>query len=493
MAYTGKFTELEQLYSSQDCCHIETLAGDDLLISDAELEAWVKDIYTNGKGTMHIPTVQKVAKKYWQAVQDGYGKNFNDVDLNSSDATMLTHLANNCYTFSAAKNRTHLQQLTALINDNGKIREWPAYYQEAQKLNLKLNKTWLKTEYDLAIAGGTMASKWVQFESDPNAMLRYSTVGDARVRDTHRALDGITLPVTHVFWNTRYPPNGFKCRCDVDKLPYSSPATPNDKIPGTGDDTVPPLFQVNLGKSHLAFPPKHPYYTNATTPKPAATKAGKKSTSTEVDPGGGFTPVNLDEFKAVHDSKIDTSIFSYLKKETPLVKNNRASGASYKPWANEVHIPLNERAKRSKYYIPKVIYHEYGHAIDWQYNLRGNELVKDLMEKHRKILSKDHNAGYKKLDEKLFKIGIQAYKKNWFDVGEMVGGTRDTIMSLNARFGDGHKKAYWNNPGFKEAEFIAHMFENVYCGNPVFKKYWPDLYDDMLLLWEQLKKEVIQK
>jgi hypothetical protein len=75
----------------------------------------------------------------------------------------------------------------------------------------------------------------------------------------------------------------------------------------------------------------------------------------------------------------------------------------------------------------------------------------------------------------------------------MIGGVRDTIASLNPKFGDGHELSYWARNGTKEAEFLAHMFEVVFGNNPVFKKYLPDLYEDMQLLWEQLKKEVIQK
>lgn len=486
MAYSSKFTELEKLYSADTCCHIETLADDDLLISDAQLEAWVRDIYTNGKGKIHIPTVQKVAQHYWGAVQDGYGKSFKDLDLNSPDATMLNHLYNNCYTFSAAKNRTHLQQLTSLINDNGKIREWPQYLEEAKKLNLKINKTWLKTEYDLAIAGGTMASKWVEFSSTPDAMLRYTTVGDARVRDTHRALEGVTLAANHPFWDTAYPPNGFKCRCDVDRLPYSAPATKPEKIPGTGNDVIPPMFQVNLGKSNLVFPKGHPYYTQAKVPK-------AKNVVAPVDQGA-FVPPNIDAYKAVHNTEFDLSIFSYLNKPTKLVNNKRAKNAFYKIAKNEVHIPLNrERVTRCKSYLGRVIYHEFGHAIDWQYDLRKHKLVSECMEKHRKILSADLNKGYKEIEAKLYEIGIKAWHKREFDIVEMVGAASDTICSLNPNFGEGHSKRYFSNPWLKEAEFLAHMFENVFAGNPVFKEQLPELYDDMLVLWEQLKKEVIQK
>lgn len=494
MAYGDKFKELEQLYSSHTCCQIETLADDGLLITDAELEAWVKDIYTNGKGSMHVPTVHKIAQRLWQGVQDGYGKNFNEVDLNSSDANMLNHLYNNCYTFSAAKNRTHLQQLTGLINNNGKIREWADYYQEALKLNLKINKTWLKTEYDLAIAGGTMASKWNEFSSTPDAMLRYSTVGDDRVRDSHRALDGVTLPVSHPFWNSAYPPNGFKCRCDVDRIPYSTPVTAGNKIPSTGDDTIPPLFQVNLAKDKLVFPPKHPYYTTATKDAAKAANTAATASTTEVDLGSGFTPPNLDEFKAIHDSEIDTSIFSFLKRETLLINNKKAKGAYYSVDKNEVHLPLNrDRVTRCTSYLPRVLYHEFGHAIDWQHNLRHHNLVSDVMDKHRKIFRKGLNKGYKEIDKLLFDLGKKAYLQKDYDLTEMIGAISDTICSLNPNYGSGHSKSYFKRPGLKEAEFLAHMFENVFAGNPVFKEHLPELYDDMLVLWQQLKKEVILK
>ena len=37
-----------------------------------------------------------------------------------------------------------------------------------------------------------------------------------------------------------------------------------------------------------------------------------------------------------------------------------------------------------------------------------------------------------------------------------------------------------------EKEFIAHCFENTFAGNRVFKKYLPELYDDMVKYIERL-------
>ncbi len=43
----------------------------------------------------------------------------------------------------------------------------------------------------------------------------YLTVGDDRVRPSHVALDGVTLPKNDPFWETARPPNGYNCRCRV--------------------------------------------------------------------------------------------------------------------------------------------------------------------------------------------------------------------------------------------------------------------------------------
>lgn len=70
-----------------------------------------------------------------------------------------------------------------------------------------------RTQTQLAYSAG----RW-QADQDPavQAVLwgyKYVTVGDARVRPTHVALDGVTLPKDHERWNEIFPPNGFSCRC----------------------------------------------------------------------------------------------------------------------------------------------------------------------------------------------------------------------------------------------------------------------------------------
>lgn len=75
----------------------------------------------------------------------------------------------------------------------------------------------LQLIYDANLRTSYAVAKWerIQRIKKRNPFLRYSTMGDARVRPAHRTWEGITLPVDHPFWNTHYPPNGWRCRCTV--------------------------------------------------------------------------------------------------------------------------------------------------------------------------------------------------------------------------------------------------------------------------------------
>ncbi len=48
--------------------------------------------------------------------------------------------------------------------------------------------------------------------------LRYIAVLDQRTRPDHMAWHGTILPWDHPWWQTHYPPNGWRCRCTVEQL-----------------------------------------------------------------------------------------------------------------------------------------------------------------------------------------------------------------------------------------------------------------------------------
>ena len=59
------------------------------------------------------------------------------------------------------------------------------------------------------------AGRWQRIERRADAMpyLVYMLGPSLEHRDSHRALEGIILPVSDAFWSTHYPPNGWGCKC----------------------------------------------------------------------------------------------------------------------------------------------------------------------------------------------------------------------------------------------------------------------------------------
>ncbi|MDO9255421.1 MAG: phage minor head protein [Bacteroidales bacterium] len=199
-----------------------------------------------------------MAAKLREALIEGYGKDFPDIDFKTPDALQLSHLQNNVYHFSVAKNYQELRQVTDLLKDGDRVRSFGEFKTEVIKLHNTFNNTWLQAEYNLAVNGSSMASRWTQFQGNKEAMpyLIYQTVGDARVRDSHKALDRVQRKIDDDFWKTHYPPNGWNCRCTVNQTGQGS-ETPTSKIKYP---SIQPMFRSNLAEAGLLFPKGHPYY-----------------------------------------------------------------------------------------------------------------------------------------------------------------------------------------------------------------------------------------
>ncbi len=78
----------------------------------------------------------------------------------------------------------------------------------------------LRIIYDTNIRMAVAAGKWQRITrlADRRPWLRYVGVLDARIRPLHAARHGTVLPWDHPFWQTHFPPNGWRCRCTVQSL-----------------------------------------------------------------------------------------------------------------------------------------------------------------------------------------------------------------------------------------------------------------------------------
>jgi len=419
------------------------------------------------------------------ATNDFLGKTVTD---NNVTGFMKDAFKNDIFIFSHLRTHAQLQEAgSLLLTEDGKIKSFDRFKLDIAKINSQYNENYLQAEYQFAISSVQMGEKWQNYVENDRYNLQYRTAQDDKVRISHQPLHGITLPANNPFWDKFYPPNGWRCRCNAIQVRASKyPATNEENALKAGeiattqigkdDKNRLEIFRFNAGKQRLVFPPNHPYNK--------VKDADKVKEKVEIE-NNKFVPKIINKYEEKIGVKINREFFSNLEKETPLHLVNprgsgvKSSGAYFHPTQNFVKIPIDDRRKNSPWYGEAIFYHEYGHAIDWQKGLKKLESLSNTMSKHRDLVKKNFKE-YKELDKKLYNIGYRAYKNNNHDLVEMIGAVQDTLKSIDIRIGSGHSNAYFKQKGNSEAEFIAHAFENKFKGNVVFKKYLPEMYEDMI-------------
>jgi SPP1 gp7 family putative phage head morphogenesis protein len=202
---------------------------------------------------------QELITKTYADLSEGVGKGFGETWLkNKSDgsSTLVTEMKKNLYTFASAKNYAQLETLNKMLYyQDGGLRPFNEYSQLAKGINRQYNKNWLQAEYQTARTAGQMAKKWQRIQDDKDLFpnLKYRTVGDDLVRDEHAVLNGIIRPVDDPFWGTHYPPNGWRCRCDVVQTAEDVTSTKVAIDPN-------PDFVGNVGKDEEIFTKNNKFF-----------------------------------------------------------------------------------------------------------------------------------------------------------------------------------------------------------------------------------------
>lgn len=245
------------------CCSGHTISFPSLFANNETdfanmLTNMVKQVWIDKglpEGTINKQVTNEFAKRLFNGVEKGYGKQLLEVDYNTPDHKMLSALQNNVWHFSAAKNYTQLKALSqALVDDQGKLRTYKQFKEEAFKINDQHINQHLKAEYELAVTSGRACSLWAEFSDD--AILEFDAVMDGRTTDLCRSLNGTRLPKSHPFWKTYFIPNHYGERSTIKEVNYGK-LTLDAEIPSAD---IPKMFQTNLAEAGLIFPDTHPYF-----------------------------------------------------------------------------------------------------------------------------------------------------------------------------------------------------------------------------------------
>lgn len=180
---------------------------------------------------------------------------------------MVSSLRESAGVFSGFKTFHEMKEAAGLLLDEkGGLKPFEQFSNDVQKINDAYNKHYLKTEYNFTVQSAQMAARWEDQQDDGGGryLLQYRTAGDKKVRKAHQELEGITLPASDPFWDKYYPPNGFNCRCTVQKVraaKYS--ATDGKEAMKAGDKATESkyaeMFRFNPGKQRAAYPAYNSY------------------------------------------------------------------------------------------------------------------------------------------------------------------------------------------------------------------------------------------
>lgn len=216
------------------------------------------------------PELYEAARDTFErALQEGYP--IEDVD--DADTLFRQALKDDADVFAAF--RTHRMQndiASQLLDENGKLKEFRRFQEDAESVIGTYNNHWLRTEYDTAVLRARYAADWKRFSRNadilPNLKWMPTTSADPDVFHMEYWRIGLTLPKTHPFWKSHHPHDRWGCKCDLEET--------DDPVTGTipeVDYRPSPGLENNPGLEPELFSHTHPYYTKA---YPGAEKAVEK-------------------------------------------------------------------------------------------------------------------------------------------------------------------------------------------------------------------------
>jgi SPP1 gp7 family putative phage head morphogenesis protein len=177
-----------------------------------------------GKGTMYPVLFYEYVTAFAKAFRAGWntpplggrGVQLADfgIEYGGLDPKMNTAWEMNIFKFSTVKAAYESKEVNDLFRRSKNFSE----FERAVKTMYGVkNKNWLITEYNTAYQTAEAASTYYRLMGQLNTFpyWSYKTIGDDRVRDSHRVLHDVILPANHPLWKKIFPPNGWGCRCYV--------------------------------------------------------------------------------------------------------------------------------------------------------------------------------------------------------------------------------------------------------------------------------------
>lgn len=274
---------MDKLYGENcSCCHVcepRNTAEYATLFTPELMARLLADIFAGkfDEGREIYPALYEACRDtFRRALDEGY-----PLPEGADDAETLFREALRSDADVFAAFRTHRMQndiASQLLDEDGKLKEWRQFREDAEAVIGTYNNHWLRTEYDTAVLRARQAADWKGFERNadilPNLKWMPTTSADPDLFHMEYWRIGLTLPISHPFWNSHHPGDRWNCKCSLEAT--DEPVT--GSIPDAGYKPSPGL-EDNPGTDGKLFSPSHPYYEKA---YPGAEKAVIKLRRKEI-------------------------------------------------------------------------------------------------------------------------------------------------------------------------------------------------------------------
>ena len=159
-------------------------------------------------------------------ISDGFMLNLCGADIDTTwtevDVEALNAFRSNAFEVAGVTCADTLQ----ILKDEAEKAFTKGYTFDDFRKNIKLKgfepekPYYLRTNFDTAINSAYLAREWNELQKvkDIFPYLKYVTMRDNRVRESHIMLNGLVFHIDDPFWDENYPPNGWNCRCGVQPL-----------------------------------------------------------------------------------------------------------------------------------------------------------------------------------------------------------------------------------------------------------------------------------
>lgn len=200
-----------------------------------------------------------IANLLWAHVKASYGYKFSDLAANSKRYKTLAALQENVYTFAAIQVHQNIQDLTLL---KAFSEDKATFSKATSKANKRYNKTWLDTNRQTTVANSQSAARWHDWQESKDILpnVEFQTVGDDRVRSSHKKLEGTVVSIDDPLLKIYNTPLDYGCRCEW--IQTHEDLKPPKELP-----KIAPMFQNNPGETGEIFTEDHPFWSGISDKK----------------------------------------------------------------------------------------------------------------------------------------------------------------------------------------------------------------------------------